>query len=517
MRIGALGSKHRASVRSGGRVVLHEGTTEELCLEWWVGGDDRWYEPAREITTRQELIRNLPIVSVSMRVPSGDAVVTAFTTVQGPRELVVSELSNRSKVPFVAALIVSGPGANDVTLDGTAIRIGGLPVIHVPSAPQRSAAAPSIDELRALVVGGGVAPTYVPRHGESASAFLFAVTHTLGVRVGAIVGASSPLAFAAPPVLHALPTVHDLANGWDTHLGRGADLRTVPALASAPHFRSAISSLLLYAEPAASDVTTPIVVCGALAAALDAGGFHAEAGALLADAPQWQGRRGELSDAKSEAVVGNAAISTAAFVDAVARHGALTHDAVFAKTMAPVLAGGLEYLLKKAKADPSLAPWLACSTAVPSMLRIARDERAARHAEKIFSSRYGQMPSLPVEPLPAQSRGANFVPEDPMRLANLVRSHITPFCEFDSVTVCVLAGFDESMLGQPIDVRNLPTPFGRLSYAIRWHGERPAILWECSAIHDDQRSDALVLRAPRFGEWRAWGARGDSLLPAPLP
>lgn len=496
-------------------MLLHEGTPEELCLEWWVGGDDRWYEPAREITTRQELIRNLPIVSVSMRVPSGDAVVTAFTTVQGPRELVVSELSNRSKVPFVAALVVSGPGATDVTLDGAVIRIGGLPLIHVPSVPQRSASASSVDELRELVVGGGAGLSFRSLPGKSASAFLFPVTHTLSVRAGAIVGASSPLAFAAPPVLHALPAVHDLANGWDTQLGRGVHLRTVPALGSAPHFRAALSSLLLYAEPAASDAETPIAVCGALAGALDAGGFHAEAGALLADAPQWQGRRGELSDGRSQTVVGDHAISTATLVDALARHGALTHDAVFAQTMAPVVSGGLEYLAKRAKADPALEPWLACSTAVPAMLRIARDERAARHAEKIFTTRFGQMPPLPVGPLPAQSRGASFVPEDPIRLANLVRAHITPYCEFESASVSILNGADRSVLGQPLDVRNLPTPFGRLSYAIRWHGERPALLWECSTIHDDQRADALVLRAPRFGEWQASGARGDALLPAP--
>ncbi len=502
-------------MRSGGRVVLHEGTAQELSLEWWVGGDDRWYEPAVEITTRQELIRDLPIVSVSMRVPSGDAVITAFTTVQGPRELVISELSNRSKVPFVAALLLSGPGAIDLTLDGTAIRVGGLPVIHLPSVPQRSASASTVEELRSVVVGGGAAAQFLPREGESATAFLFAVTHTLGVRVAAIVGASSPLAFAAPPVLTALPAVHDLANGWDTHLGRGVNLRTTPALASSPRFRSAVSSLLLYAEPAASDPTTPIVVCSAIAAALDSGGFHAEAGALLADAPTWQGRRGELTDAVSENSVGDAAIATAVMVDALARHGALTHDAVFAQTMAPVVAGGLEFLAKRVKVNPALAPWLACSTAVPSMLRVARDERAARHAEKLFRDSFGLLPSLPVAPLAAKSKGASFVPEDPIRLSNLVRAHINPFCQFDSTSVAILATFDESMLGQPIDVRNLPTPFGRLSYAIRWHGERPAILWECVAIHDDQIPDALVLWSPRFGDWRGTGPRGEALLPVP--
>jgi hypothetical protein len=497
-------------------VILHEDTPQEISLEWWVGGDDRWYEPSVEITTRQELIRDLPIVSVSMRVPSGDAVVSAFTTVQGPRELVVSELTNRSKVPFVAALIVSGPGAVDVTLDGSVIRVGGLPLVHVPTSPQRSLSATSVDELRPLVVSGDAAPAFNARSGESASAFLFAVTHTLSVKVAAIVGASSPLAFAAAPVLSALPAIHDLANGWDTHLGRGVNLRVVPALASAPNFRTSLSSILLFAEPAAGDAATPIAVCGALAAALDAGGFHAEAGALIEDAPQMQGRRGELSDRTSEAMVGDAAISTAIMVDALARHAAVTHDAVFAQTMAPVVAGGLEFLTKRIRVNSELAPWLACAQAVPTLLRVGRDERAARQAEKMFRDAPLLMPPLPVPPLPAQSRGGNFVPEDPLRLANLIGAHINRFVGFTNSAVSILPGFNESMLGQPIDVRNLPTPFGRLSYAVRWHGERPAVLWECVAIHDDQDPMALPLIAPVFGDWSATGSRGDALLPAPV-
>jgi hypothetical protein len=497
-------------------VILHEDTPHEISLEWWVGGDDRWYEPAVEITTRQELIRDLPIVSVSMRVPSGDAVVSAFTTIQGPRELVVSELTNRSKVPFVAALIVSGPGAVDVTLDGSVIRIGGLPLVHVPTPPQRSLSAASVETLRPAVVAGDASPSFNTRGGASASAFLFAVTHTLSVKVAAIVGASSPLAFAAAPVLSALPAIHDLANGWDTHLGRGVNLRVVPALPSAPTFRTVLSSVLLFAEPAAGDASTPIVVCGALATALDLGGFHVEAGALIEDAPQMQGRRGELSDRASEVLVGDPAISTAVMVDALARHAAVTHDAVFAQTMAPVVAGGLEFLTKRIRANTELAPWMACAQAVPAMLRVARDERAWRQAEKMFGDAPLSMPPLPVPPLPAQSRGGNFVPEDPMRLANLLCAHINRFVGFGSSAVSILPGFNESMLGQPIDVRNLPTPFGRLSYALRWHGERPAVLWECVAIHDDQDPSALQLAAPMFGDWSGAGGRGETLLSAPV-
>jgi hypothetical protein len=32
--------------------------------------------------------------------------------------------------------------------------------------------------------------------------------------------------------------------------------------------------------------------------------------------------------------------------------------------------------------------------------------------------------------------------------------------------------------GQPLEVEHAPTHHGDLSFAVRWHGERPALLWE---------------------------------------
>ena len=515
MIIGALGSAHRASVRSGGRVVLHEGTGQELRLDWWIGGDDRWYEPDREITTRQTLIRDLPIVSVAVRVPSGDAVIQTFATVQGPRELVVSQLENRSKVPFAVALVVSGPGAVDVTLSGTAVRLGGLAVVHLPGTPARAGAAPSLEELRTLVTSGGATAEFSPVPGEGAAAFLFPLTHTMTMQVAAIVGGSGPLAFSAAPVLSALPAVHDLADGWDLQLRRGADLRVAPGLGPPTPYRAALSSLLLLAEPAAADPNTPIIVAAALARALDKAGFHAEAGALIEDMPARQGVRGELSDSASEAIAGNSATISAHVIDAIARHGAITHDAVFARTMAPVVAGGAEFLMRKrTQADPGLLAALLCS---PQFFDVAGDRSAAKQATKLLArtTREAPLGPLSVPPLPAQSAGATFVPEEPLRLSEVVRTHMMLAADWRGGAVDVLVGLTADRYGQPVDVRAVPTPWGRVSYAVRWHGERPAILWDCVAVHDDQRADDLSLACSRLGDWTATGAKGEALLPTP--
>ncbi len=51
----------------------------------------------------------------------------------------------------------------------------------------------------------------------------------------------------------------------------------------------------------------------------------------------------------------------------------------------------------------------------------------------------------------------------------------------------------DAWLGQGWEVHDAPTAFGRLSYAVRWHGDRPALLWDLDA-HDPL--DVVALTAP---------------------
>ena len=39
--------------------------------------------------------------------------------------------------------------------------------------------------------------------------------------------------------------------------------------------------------------------------------------------------------------------------------------------------------------------------------------------------------------------------------------------------------FPPEWVGQPLEVHDAPTQHGRISYALRWHGDRPALLWQC--------------------------------------
>jgi hypothetical protein len=74
----------------------------------------------------------------------------------------------------------------------------------------------------------------------------------------------------------------------------------------------------------------------------------------------------------------------------------------------------------------------------------------------------------------------------------------------------------EAWLGQGWEVHDLPTTYGRLSFAIRWHGDRPALLWELDVPAGRPN---VRLTAPGLDPgWSSVEPRGESLLePVAMP
>lgn len=66
----------------------------------------------------------------------------------------------------------------------------------------------------------------------------------------------------------------------------------------------------------------------------------------------------------------------------------------------------------------------------------------------------------------------------------------------------------EAWWGQDFEVLDAPTRFGKLSYAVRWHGDRAALLWEVT-----DPAPGLELRAPNLDPtWSTIKPAGDALL-----
>lgn len=96
---------------------------------------------------------------------------------------------------------------------------------------------------------------------------------------------------------------------------------------------------------------------------------------------------------------------------------------------------------------------------------------------------------------------------------SLVRALLVQEMVGDEPALSLLSVLPRDWIGQGIEVHDAPTSHGRLSYAIRWHGERPAILWEL-----DQPTDSapVLLRVPGLDpSWSSREAKGEALLEAP--
>jgi hypothetical protein len=78
----------------------------------------------------------------------------------------------------------------------------------------------------------------------------------------------------------------------------------------------------------------------------------------------------------------------------------------------------------------------------------------------------------------------------------------------DGTTIAALPGFRPQWLGRPVAVHHAPSRRGLISFAVRWHGARPALLWEVPA--------GSVVRVPALDPaWSSTEAAGETLLSEP--
>lgn len=194
----------------------------------------------------------------------------------------------------------------------------------------------------------------------------------------------------------------------------------------------------------------------------------------------------EIAAARCEIVLGTLPEDPAGFVLAVEELSRLAEPV---DRWIPEVAAGVEAIAAESswRADAAIA------AAERIMLRHG-ERRAATDVNRLLDRRRadrGRSP-IPVE----QPAGIELV-------AWLERSLV---CE----TRLFPDGLDRRWFGVDLEAHDLPLGRGleTISFALRWHGDRPAILWE--------QSEEAPLTAPLVApEWSSSDRRGEALWPAP--
>jgi hypothetical protein len=152
-------------------------------------------------------------------------------------------------------------------------------------------------------------------------------------------------------------------------------------------------------------------------------------------------------------------------------------------------------LVEAVEAVAPLAGWEAdvALDAAARVLGVAAERRATRDLERIMSRR-------------SRTRSPAHPPPGVMSIAWLESRLVERGALFPH-------GIPGEWLGQVVEAYGLPAGTGgtTVSFALRWHGERPAVLWE-------QTGAPVVLTAPVVAPgWSSSAAKGEALWPAPAP
>ena len=551
--VGTVASPTATAVDGAGLVVA-----EGWSLDWWIGADDRWHQPSIEPTVRQGPVGDAPVVETRLRIPGGDAIHRAYG-VRSPRlggdEWVVVEIENATPVPFAAALVLrpllaDRPGAvgsiSVVPTFGGAgrdeahlVRLDGRASLVLPRRPNRSAVG-SLAEgdltAEALEEAGEELASVTCPDGFATAALVYPVPHTAVLRVLVPVGQQDPAALIGWP--SAVPDVAAVASGWDVQV-RGPRL-ALPERRLADAFDRAARQVLLAHDGAAvhrDGRDAPDLDPGAtevLLGALDVLDRPADTGPVIVG---WEDRLAAPSPEVDATVL-----------RAVSRHHRLYRIDALLDWILPDVAAAVERIGRAARRgrldDPLVRHRAAQGLAdAVALLRSAGQLDAASAVAEVAGSLAGPTPALgeavdriadlerrlalgepdavaDLEALVAEASSTGAWPGPDGRGRRIGHDLAASAALVLAVRALLVADGDDELAlvpvlpptwyGAGIELHDAPTSAGKLSFAVRWHGPRPALLWDLE-VHDGL--GPVRLTAPGLDpSWSTTVAKGEALL-----
>lgn len=467
--LGTIGGTASARVDHAGRISAADGSWR---FDWSIGAEDRWHDPASTANVRQTCLSDVPVVETRMRVPGGDIIHRSFALhvagADGGSEWIVVEVENDSAVPV--ALAVGDPSPAKLV---------------VPRAPSDT-------------------------RGERE--LVFTLTHRATIRF--LVSLAGEV--ETDPVAADLPPVDAVISGWRTQLDRGATF-----FGPDERIQQAIQTTRAHLLVDASRSISP-----KLAVTLDDFGLHGDARGVVARLVEFRfdTRRGSFGDLASNTAI----------VAAIARHQRLAPDPEFAATVVDRFVAGLQQLLDSIRPrrfrprpqapDPEVVAALV--DAVPFLEAAGETDAAATVRAALVDLEPAVGPSAPgdVDPVAVVDEmvasasttwtwptadGLDRSVGESIRFLDHVRRS---FVDEHADRVTLLPRVPQRWLGQSLEVHDVPTRHGSCAFAVRWHGARPALLWE---IDVTATSDPVTITCGLDPTWSTTEPSGEALLEAP--
>lgn len=523
-RLGVAGLADRVIVGADGSLRPESGG---CTLRWYVLSDGTWSDPGAAAATRTGVAAAGAAVTIRIRVAAGDIEATTWVALdRGGVAHARLDLTNAGTRPVAVAVVMVGdlPDAVEPRRDdtdviglvagaGTTVTFGRRPAA-VLALNER---APVLDQLPSEI---GEGDTDVPPGSVPAIAAVFPVAHATALEMSLSLGTDRS---ASPP--DALADLDSVASGWAAHLDRGVRVDTGDDAVD-----DAVAQARLGLVMAVGDGSCPgdggradaSLRRGVLSWAATCWGFDAEADSIrpfldvdveVGGPAAWVGwvlatvsahRLAESAPPDDERL----AMAVAALDAAVRRRHRWRRR--------PTLVVDDDAARRD---DPALTLWAATALAAAAdhLGRVGQPDAAARVdrlAAEVHRLWRGVVDADDRLHTVAAALGPWAVLADPPP------APVLSLDADDSIDLGVaLVGFARRFVAErpdglavvaPADrrgnweIHDLPTGFGAASVALRWHGDRPALLWEHTAPR---------LTAPGFDStWSDDRPRGEALL-----
>ena len=445
-------------------------------VEWAVGAEDRWHVAAQEAAVRSRLIDDMPVIATAMKVPGGDVVLRAAAGRAGADRVVVLEFTNDTPVPVSLAVAVTG-SIKVAAVKGSRLLADGRIAVDLGRAPGGAATVDDGDVWRAVQAQPPPGDCQArSRAGLAATATVVPLAPRVPLRVTLPVEGGSAGNAGSP---------EEIAAGWRAVVERAASV-DLPDQAAARSWRRGIAASIL-----AAGCPQPAAVARA-AVVLDRVGLPDEADrardALFAEAG-----RAPLPPPAATAAL-------RALASRRLRTGRVSGLAGLAGPLAEAAGDHLD--------RPTLEQVAAAlETEAPA---------AARDARRLLAET-GSASPMPdavatIDRVSAAVRDSVAFGRD--RLAGVEALLDCLVAEAPDHLV-MLPAQPEAWKGASIDARSLATRHGMLSFSVRWHGPRPALLWDLQPRRDEV--PRVTLRCGLDEAWATESRSGEALLSTGRP